>query len=655
MGIAEDLVIITIAALVCGILAQILRLPVMMGYIVAGVLLGPSTFGPTLHNYQDVGTLADIGIALLMFTVGLEFPIERLSSVRKLAIFGTPLQMVLCVFFGLLIGQVFGWDTTSSIWFGCLISVSSTMVVLKVLGNKGLMGTLSSRGMTAILIVQDLLVIPMMIILPSMKELSNHMGDMVTSLGLSLLWVGILALLGMRWMPRFITRVAASRNQELFMVTVLAVGLGAGYITYLNGLSFAFGAFIAGLILNRSDFSHQVMSAIIPLRDMFSLIFFASVGTMIELPFIINNWYIILTMLVIVLLGKSLIFGVTTRMFGYVNIMPLAVGLYMFPIGEFAFVLARLGKSSHSINDNMYMLIVSLAVISMTLTPFISEVVNPIYKLYRKYFPSTRVKKLAPVNTPCTLNSHIVVIGYGRVGRSICTAIRSRNTNIVIIEQHPTRVDMAKKDGFQVIGGDAASDTILQAANTANAMYVMMTIPDRAKANYITRKIHRSYPDIRICARAVSLEHLKEMLFYGASEVVVPECEASLSMIRGAMYLSDYPSEAADAVVRYLRSQRYEPLLEAHEELIVNENNEVQVLNRKTNKTITVYTKVSYDAISSVVNSQHGGTFDSAPTPKNSTETSAPANKTSDSPEEPTLHNSDNEGPASSQKNAADK
>lgn len=592
MGIAEDIVIIAIFALAFGVLAQKLRLPIMLGYIVAGVLVGPHTFGPQINNIKDVETLADIGIALLLFTVGLEFPIEKLTSVKKIALLGTPLQMLLCIGFGTLVGQCFNLSLLSSVWFGCLISVSSTMVVLRVLGDRGLTGTLSSQVMTAILIMQDLLVIPIMIIMPQVHHLQGQLSSMALNLGVSLVWVGFLVLIGIRWLPNIITRVAASRSQELFMVTVLAIGLGMGYVTYLNGLSFAFGAFLAGIILSRSDYSHEVLSVIIPLRDLFSLLFFASVGIMLEPDFITANWTSLLLLLIIVFLGKSLIMGLTTRLFGYINIMPLAVGMYMFPIGEFAFVLARLGKASRGLDNELYMTIVTLAAISMTMTPLVSEIVGPIYGWWRKYFPNS-AKTVLPVAESCAMNEHIVIIGYGRVGRSICNAIKGRQQNIVVIEPSPSLIAQAKDDGFKVIGGDASSDIIMQAACINAAKYIMLTVPDRAVSNYIVRKIRRNYPQAKICARASSMDHFRELLFYGVSSAVVPEEEASLSMIHEAMLLANYSKEAADKVTAYLRSQNYEPLIESHEELIVNDKNDIQIRNNQTNETITVYTEAA--------------------------------------------------------------
>ena len=588
MGIAEDIAIIVICALACAIIAQRLKLPIMLGYIFAGVLLGPHTLGPTVGNINDVEVLADIGIALLLFTVGLEFPIERLSSVKHIAIIGTPLQMALCIGFGYIVGWVFNWPSSSSLWFGCLISVSSTMVVLKVLSDRGLSGTLSSRVMTAILIVQDLMVIPMVILLPKLKELSTAFGSMVGDLLISLFVAAIVVVVSARWMPKLVSRVATMRSRELFMVTVLALGLGLGYITYKIGLSLAFGAFLAGIILSRCDYSHQVLNEIIPLRDLFSLIFIVSVGLMLEPEFITNHWHEVLLLLIIVALGKSLIMGLTTRLFGYVNIMPLAVGLYMFPIGEFAFVLARTGKSSGALDNDLYLLIVTIAAISMSLTPMLSSIVGPIYKAWRKFVPATGTSDATSVAssapTPIeTTSDHFVVVGYGRIGHTIGSVLRARNSNVIIIEANSQRIQEAKDDGFKVIGGDAYSDTIMDAVHIDTARLVIITIPSRSESTLILRKIHRNYPQAKVILRALDQEHMRELLAYGAATAVVPESEAGLALIRSAMLMSAFSTADADLLIDYIRREGYDPLVEEFEELQLNDKGEIIIHNNKTN------------------------------------------------------------------------
>lgn len=282
MGIAGDIALILIACLICALIAQRLGFPLILGYIVAGVLVGPNTAGPTVSSVHEIELLADIGVALLLFTVGLEFPMEKLKPVRNVAFFGAPLQMICVTGFGYLLGRFAGWESQQALWFGALISVSSTMVVLKVLMGRGLMDTLSSKVMLAILVVQDIAVIPMMILLPALGDLENGMAALGFALVRAILFVGVMLLVGTRLLPWLLKRVVLLQSRELFIVVVLGIGLGVGYATYWVGLSFAFGAFLAGIVLSRSPYSHDALSDMIPLREVFSLLFFSSVGLLVS-------------------------------------------------------------------------------------------------------------------------------------------------------------------------------------------------------------------------------------------------------------------------------------------------------------------------------------------------------------------------------------
>ena len=257
MGIAADIVLIVLAALIGGIIAQRLKQPLILGYILAGIVLGPHTGGVTVSEVHEIEKLAEIGIALLLFGLGLEFSFSHLKPVRNIALFGTPLQMLLTTAFGIGIGRWMGWEWTVSIWFGALISLSSTMVLLKTLENQGHLGTLSSRVMIGILIVQDLAIVPLMIILP---QLSNPEAGLPL-LGMAALKAGVFLILmivvGTRIIPGIMRHVAKWNSRELFLLAATAMGLGVGYGTYLFGLSFAFGAFVSGMLLSESDYGYQ--------------------------------------------------------------------------------------------------------------------------------------------------------------------------------------------------------------------------------------------------------------------------------------------------------------------------------------------------------------------------------------------------------------
>ncbi|HXF63365.1 MAG TPA: cation:proton antiporter, partial [Caldilineaceae bacterium] len=343
MGIAADIAIIVVAALAGAYIAQKLRQPLILGYILAGIVVGPYTGGIKVTEIHDIELLAEIGVALLLFALGIEFSLKELQPVRQIALIGTPLQIVLTIALGAGVGYMFGWRWIDSIWFGALISLSSTMVALKTLMSQGRMGTLSSRVMIGMLIVQDLAVIPMLIILPELGNLEAGLRILGWAAVRAVIFLAAMVFIGIKVIPPLMAYIVRRASREFFLLAVVSLGLGVGYATYLVGLSFAFGAFVAGLVLSESEYSHQALSDIIPLRELFSLLFFVSVGMLLDPAFLFENWGRVLVVVALVALVKGTIFAGIARLFGYRNVVPLAVGLGLFQVGEFSFVLARVG------------------------------------------------------------------------------------------------------------------------------------------------------------------------------------------------------------------------------------------------------------------------------------------------------------------------
>ncbi len=288
MGIAADIAIIVVAALVGGFIAQRLRLPLILGYIVAGIAVGPYTGGYTVTDIHNVELLAEIGVALLLFALGIEFSLKKLQPVRRIALLGTPIQLLLSMAIGYGIGRWLGWAPYESLWLGALISVSSTVVVLKTLGAQGTLDGLAGRIMIGMLIIQDLAIVPMIIILPEFRHLDRGISVLLWAMVRATLFLMAMIFGGTRLIPALLRRIATWNARELFILSIMALGLGIGYASYLIGLSFAFGAFIAGMVLSESEYSHQALSDIIPLRDVFGMLFFVSVGMLLDLPFFIE-------------------------------------------------------------------------------------------------------------------------------------------------------------------------------------------------------------------------------------------------------------------------------------------------------------------------------------------------------------------------------
>ncbi len=562
MGIAADIAIIVVAGLLGGLTAQRLKQPLLLGYILAGIMVGPFTVGPTVSDVHDIELLAEIGVALLLFALGLEFSLKELQPVRKIALIGTPIQLLLTIALGYGIGQLLGWDWFSSLWFGGLISLSSTMVALKTLMSQGRMGTLSSRVMIGMLIVQDLAVVPLMIILPEL----NNPGAGLPILGVAALkaalFLALMVVVGTRIIPQLVSYVARWNSRELFLVAITAIGLGVGYATYLFGLSFAFGAIVAGIVLSESDYGHQALSDIIPLRDIFGLLFFVSVGMLLDPRFVLANWQMVLLAVLLVGVGKAVIFGTLSRLFRYGNIVPLAVGLSLFQAGEFSFVLARVGISTHSIGQDLYAFTLTVAVVTMLMTPFVSGLAAPLYAWRRRRFGR---EPLQTMNLPETeLGDHIIIAGGGRVGLYVADVVHQLGLGLVLIELDPRRVEQAKQAQLPVIYGDASQEVVLEAAHVARARLVLVTTPALETTHAIVTQAHRMNPGVHIVARAEGIEAMQALREQGVYEVVQSEFEASLEITRQALLHFDIPPTEIQRFTDTIRQELYAPLYERH-------------------------------------------------------------------------------------------
>ncbi|MBF0309780.1 MAG: cation:proton antiporter [Magnetococcales bacterium] len=555
MGIASDIVIIIIAAMLCGGAAHALRQPVILGYILAGIAVGPHTGGVTVVNIHDIELLAEIGVALLMFALGLEFSFKELRSVRLIALIGTPLQMGLTLGAGLGIGRLFGMEWTTALWFGAVCSLSSTMVLLKTLMSQGWMGTLSSRVMISMLIVQDLAVVPLLIVLPQLGK---------PDMGLPILgWAAVKALAfllamyvaGTRVIPWLVRQVSRWNSRELFSMAILALGLSIGYLTHSVGLSFAFGAFVSGMILSGSHFGHQALSDVLPIRDLFAMIFFVSVGMMLDPAYLLHHIGEVVTLVFAVSLAKGTIFYAIARLFRYGNVIPLAVGLGLFQIGEFAFVLAKLGHTGGSLSADDYSLFLTIAVITMLITPLLSSQTARLYGLIKRRSNHPRLNTVA--RTEDGLSNHVVIVGAGPVGRQVALQLRHLALPHLLIEIDPKHLDAANALGLPIRYGDARQPVILESCRIQTARLLLLTLPDLAVSGEIISQARKLSPELPIIARTSNDDHLQALLKLGIHDVVCPNLEVSLAMARQALIFLGVPPTVIHRLAMDERHQLY--------------------------------------------------------------------------------------------------
>ncbi len=564
MGIATDLILLVVSAFFSGLVMQRLGQPLILGYILTGIAFSPYTGGFALTSVHEIELLAEIGVALLLFALGLEFSLKDLKPVKKIALIGAPVQILLTILMGYGIGQYMGWDAKTSLWFGALISLSSTMVLLKTLMNQGWLGTLSSKVMVGILIVQDLAVVPLIVLLPMMNNPELGWISLEIAILKTIIFLAGMIMFGTRLLPSIMRLIAHLGSRELFLLAITAIGLGVGYLTYLVGLSFAFGAFVAGMVLSESDYGHQALSDIIPVRDLFGLLFFVSVGMLLNPEFFMNHWQQILILVLIISLGKGLIFALLTRIFKYGNVVPLAVGLGLFQVGEFSFVLAQIGVSTNSISHELYSLVLTTAIITMFLTPLISGQTARLYALHRRLF---KHEPLDSINFPKTgFRNHVIIIGGGRVGFRIAQVLKRLNVPLLIIELDQHRVDRAKHAFIPVIYGNACHEVVLEAAETKLARLLIITSPEIVIAQTIVQRVRKVNAEIQVVARAPGIEFLEEFKKLNISEVVIPEFEAGLEMARKALVHLHIPAAKIQHYTESLRQDLFASFLSENEE-----------------------------------------------------------------------------------------
>ncbi|MDA3902075.1 MAG: cation:proton antiporter [Desulfuromusa sp.] len=557
MGIAADIIIIFVAALLGGLIAQKMRQPLLLGYLLVGVIIGPFSVA-LVSDPHDVEKLAEIGVALLLFALGLEFSLQDLKPVKYVALIGGPIQILLTIGYGYLIGSWLGWESGPSLWLGGLISLSSTMVILKTLMAQGMIGTLSSRVMIGILIVQDLAVVLLLILLPQLSNPAAGLSVLALALLKSIIFLAVMLLLGTRLLPRLLAVIARGNSRELFLLTIIAIGLGIGYATYLLGLSFAFGAFVAGMVLSESDYGHQALSDVIPLRDLFGLLFFTSVGMLLNPVFLIENWSGVLQLVLLVAIGKSLIMAGIVRSFGYGNVIPLAVGLGMFQIGEFSFVLGRVGIDGGFLDHDQYSYVLSATIISMLITPLASACTVPLYSLKKRYF---KKEILETINIPQGgLHGHIVIAGGGRVGQHVAYILAQLEVPFVIIELGQRTISECKQNGYPTIYGDASQPVVLEAANLAEAKQLLITIPHITTTEAIVHFVRRQRPDLNIVVRSVGAEQMEALYADGVSMVIRPELEAGLEIARQVLLNLNIPVPTIQKFTDAARQDHYQQL-----------------------------------------------------------------------------------------------
>ncbi len=556
MGIAGDFVLIVVAGLVGGLVARLFRLPLLVGYVVAGIMVGPHSGGPTVSQIDQIELLAEIGVALLLFSLGLELSLRELASVRRVALIGGPIQILLTWAGGTILSHLLvGSSYSESLWFGAMVSLSSTMVVLKILSNSGTTSSLASRVMIGLLIVQDLAVIPMLANLPRLSELDGAFLPIIRSIVLSIGIIGAIFLLGHTLLPRLLRHVLIWGSRELFLVSVVAIGIGVGYATHLVGLSFALGAFVAGIILSESEYSSQALSDVVPLRDIFGLLFFVTVGMLFDPRYAWEHLGTIVSLVGMIFLCKAVVIGGISRMFGYGLMAPWIIGLGLSQIGEFSFVIARFGLGTGALSKESYDLALTCTVLTMALSPLVFSAALPLGRRW----PFRIRREIAASAPPQELFGHTIIGGFGRSGRAAARVIKAASIPVIVVDSNHALLHEAQQAGFEAIWGDITRPEILQAAHIDKANLLLLTMPDPQSLQLSIQEAQRLNRNINIIARAVREHHLHELRRLNVRAAVQPEFEGGIEMVRQALVNYNFDGNVTNQLIDEVRTEIYGP------------------------------------------------------------------------------------------------
>lgn len=533
-------------ALVGGLVARRLGLPTIVGYLVAGVALSPVTPG-FRGDPAAIHELAEFGVILLMFGVGLHFSFKDLWQVRDIAIPGAVAQMIVISALGWLIARGWGFSTGGAWVFGVAISVASTIVLLRGFMDHGWLNSTAGKVAVGWLVFEDLATVAILVLLPVLAT-SGTSGVWLTALiaiGKAIVFIALMVLAGTRVMPWILGRIVNTRSRELFVLVALTVAAGTALVSAsVFGVSIALGAFVAGMVVNESPFSHQIGADLLPFREAFAVIFFVSVGMLVRPSDVIAHWGQLAVVLAVIVVAKPMASALIGFVLPYPAHTAIVVALGRSQIGEFSFILGQAGVTLGLLTPEQYGLILAAAMISITLNPFVLRLVGPIERLLRRSPALWRaIDRHGPDLPPpeATLANHVVIVGCGRVGRHIAEALGRLGIPRLIVEVDPGRIEKLRELGVPVLYGDAGNSEILSHAALDRARALVITLPDDAAALAVMETARALAPTLHVVARASTWDGGRRLSDAGATAVVRPELEGGVEIVRRTLLQLDLP------------------------------------------------------------------------------------------------------------------
>lgn len=563
MPLLQDILILLVFSVVIVFVLQRLKLPSIIGFLLTGVVIGP--YGLSLIKaVAQVEILSEVGVILLLFVIGMELSIKQLVSIKKTVFIGGFLQVGLTVGVAALVYNLLGNSWNESVFVGFLFSLSSTAIVLKTLQDRQEISAPHARNALAILIFQDIIVVPMMLVTPMIAgESSNITMDILMLLVKSVIVI-VLTYISARYVvPRLMHAVAKTNSKELFLLVTITLCFAIAFLTAEIGLSLALGAFIAGLIISESEYSHQATSIILPFRELFTSFFFVSVGMLLDLSFFLKHIPIILILVLVVLIIKASVATIAVAILKYPTKTAILTGLALFQVGEFAFILSKIGIDYNLLTPETNQYFLSVSIMSMMVTPFViifsDNIANKALGVKRKLGLKRELdpNKIEDIAVP-ELENHLVIIGYGMNGSNLAKAATASNIPFIVIEMNAEIVKKEKAKGLPIIFGDATNDHILETVNLSKARAAVIAISGNTDTQKIIRNIRSISDSLYLVVRTRYVKETSELLALGADEVIPEEFETSIQIFEHILHNFLVPEGDIVQLIQKVRADNYQ-------------------------------------------------------------------------------------------------
>jgi CPA2 family monovalent cation:H+ antiporter-2 len=525
LHLLNDIILIFAVSIAVNLLFNRIKVPTIVGYLLTGMLIGPHLLSLVTEEHE-IEVLAEIGVAMLLFTIGMEFSLKHLIKIRRVVFFGGLLQVSITALVFYLVSGIYGLDWKAALFIGFLAALSSSALVLKLLQERSELTSNYGRTVLGILIFQDILLVPLLLFSNLLTDETANLTREIGILGLKTLMLLALVYAGNRWLlPRLLHQIAITKNQELFLMSVLFICFSIALLTFHMGMSLAFGAFLAGLIISESRYSHTAFSNFLPFRDIFTSFFFVSIGMLLNLSFVIDNIIIVVSTVAMLLVIKSIIAGGVGFVLGHTFRGTVLIGLALSQVGEFSFILAKLGLQNGIISDFYFQLFLSVAVITMALTPLLmkgsKKIANTLLKLPLPKVIVDGMFPLKEMKIP-SMSGHVVIIGKDEMAVHLAKLMKEARKQVVSIIFDPQMVNSLMNQGYKVIYGDAVNIPILEKAHIENASTIVVSVGDTIPAMSIIEKSRNLNGKAKIIVRAPFADNV-ELLHESGADIVIPE------------------------------------------------------------------------------------------------------------------------------------